>query len=71
MKLEKITERYHPTKGTTWHLIYSGCKSSNNGIREYYKQTLTKKELDFVLNTKPTRRTNQPDGRIYFFYDAE
>ena len=43
MKLERITERYNPAKGTTWHITYSGCKSANNGFREYFKKTLTKK----------------------------
>ena len=71
MKLEKITERYNPTKGTTWHITYSGCKSANNGFREYFKKTLTKKELEFVLNTKPTKRINLPDGTVYYHYNAE
>lgn len=66
MKLERITECYHPTKGSRWHITYSGCKSANDGIREYFKKTLTKKELEFVLNTKPDRK-NLPDGRVTLF----
>ena len=71
MKLVRISERCNPTKSTIWHITYNGCKSANNGIREYYKKTLTKKELEFVLNTKPSKRINLPDGTIYYYYNAE
>lgn len=70
MKLEKIIEAYHPFKGSRWTCLYSGCKSSNNGIRQYIKTTLSKKELDFVLNTRPTRK-NFPSGVIQYIYIAE
>ena len=70
MKLERITECYHPTKGSRWHITYSGCKASNNGLREYTKTRLSTKELEFVLNTRPSRR-NIPDGRIIYTYNAE
>ena len=67
MKLEQITESYHPTKGSRYHIMYSGCKASNNGIRTYTKTRLTKKELEFILNNRPTRK-NYPDGRITYCY---
>lgn len=70
MKLERITECYHPTKGSCYHITYSGCKASNNGLRAYTKTRLSNKELEFILNTKPTRR-NYPDGRITYKYIAD
>lgn len=54
MKLTKITQNVYPFK-TIYTIVYSGCKSSNNGFRTYVRETLTRKELEFVLNTKPTR----------------
>ena len=69
MKLINITEIIYPFK-TIYTIVYSGCKSSNNGLRTYVRETLTRKELEFVLNTKPTRSTTYK-GNIKYTYIAE
>ena len=69
MKLAQITEIVYPFK-TRYTVVYSGCKSSNNGLRTYVRETLTRKELEFVLNTKPIRDRTYT-GNTRYTYNAE
>lgn len=69
MKLKEITEVVYPFR-TRYTIVYSGCKASNNGLRTYVRETLTRKELEFVLNTKPTRSTTYT-GATKYTYIAE
>ena len=69
MKLTKIAEIVYPFK-TRYTIVYSGCKASNNGLRTYVRETLTRKELEFVLNTKPTKSTTYT-GATKYTYIAE
>lgn len=69
MKLTKITEIIYPLK-TIYTIVYSGCKASNNGLRTYVRETLTRKELEFVMNTKPIRSTTYT-GATKYTYNAE
>ena len=69
MKLEALIELQYP-KETKWIARYSGCKQSNNGIREYIKTSLTKNELMFAIETTP-KRINLPNGVIKYTYNAE
>lgn len=69
MKLKEITEIVHPFR-TKYTIVYSGCKASNNGLRTYVRETLTRKELEFILSTKPTRSTTYT-GAIKYIYIAE
>lgn len=70
MKLKTLIELQYPTNGTKWIVYYSGCKQSNNGIRQYIKTSLTKNELIFAIETTP-KRINLPNGVIKYTYNAE